>query len=490
MNRIINLALGLVILLQLSCSKPVEIVNTINELPEIFPDYVGVTIPPNIAPLNFKLIESTNKNQAIIVESNDIKFEVRAGNKQFQIPESKWKALLKASANSDFSVTVCFQEESGWTSYSPFKIKVAKESVDPYLAYRLIEPGYEIWNEMGIYQRNLENFTQSAILENKSVAGDCMNCHSFCMQNPDQMMMHIRGANAATMVIIDGKAEKLNTKTKETMSALVYPSWHPSGRFIAFSVNDTKQDFHSVDKNRIEVYDLASDVVIYDTVNHEIFTTSLLFSDSSFETFPTFSPDGKTLYFSTAEAREMPDEYEKVKYSICSIEFDPETRKFGASVDTIFNANLEDKSASFPRVSPNGKYLMYAKADYGGFFIWHREADLYFYNIETGMHYPLTLANSEESESYHSWSSNSHWIVYASRRMDGLYTRPFIAYINDKGEAEKAFVVPQKDVEFYEYNMKSYNVPEFITGKVNITGNVIANVAKTETGTNIKFNSQ
>lgn len=490
MNRIINLALGLVILLQLSCSKPVEIVNTINELPEIFPDYVGVTIPPNIAPLNFKLIESTNKNQAIIVESNDIKFEVRAGNKQFQIPESKWKALLKASANSDFSVTVCFQEESGWTSYSPFKIKVAKESVDPYLAYRLIEPGYEIWNEMGIYQRNLENFTQSAILENKSVAGDCMNCHSFCMQNPDQMMMHIRGANAATMVIIDGKMEKLNTKTKETMSALVYPSWHPSGRFIAFSINDTKQDFHSVDKNRIEVYDLASDVVIYDTVNHEIFTTSLLFSDSSFETFPTFSPDGKTLYFSTAEAREMPDEYEKVKYSICSIEFDPETRKFGASVDTIFNANLEDKSASFPRVSPNGKYLMYAKADYGGFFIWHREADLYFYNIETGMHYPLTLANSEESESYHSWSSNSHWIVYASRRMDGLYTRPFIAYINDKGEAEKAFVVPQKDVEFYEYNMKSYNVPEFITGKVNITGNVIANVAKTETGTNIKFNSQ
>ena len=106
------------------------------------------------------------------------------------------------------------------------------------------------------------------------------------------------------------------------------------------------------------------------------------------------------------------------------------------------------------------------------------------------MHYPLTLANSEESESYHSWSSNSHWIVYGSRRMDGLYTRPFIAYINDKGEAEKAFVVPQKDVDFYEYNMKSYNVPEFITGKVNITGNDIASVAKTEMRTDIKFRNQ
>ena len=490
MNRIIYLTGCLVILLLLSCSKPVEIVKTINKLPRIFPDYIEVTIPPNIAPLNFKLIEATNKNQAIIVETNGVKFEVRAKNKQFQIPKSRWETLLKASVDSNFSVTVCIQEETGWTSYSPFKIKVAKETVDPYLAYRLIEPGYEIWNAMGIYQRNLENFSQSAILENKSVEDDCMNCHSFCMQDPNQMMLHIRGVNAGTMVVNDGKVEKLNTKTEKTISALVYPSWHPSGRFIAFSVNDTKQDFHSVDKNRIEVYDLASDVVIYDTVNHEIFTTAVLFSDTSFETFPSFSPDGKTLYFATAEARKMPDQYEKVKYSICSIGFDPETKKFGESVDTIFNANLEDKSASFPRVSPNGKYLMYAKGDYGGFFVWHKEADLYIYNIETGMHYPLTLANSEESESYHSWSSNSHWIVYGSRRMDGLYTRPFIAYINDKGEAEKAFVVPQKDVDFYEYNMKSYNVPEFITGKVNITGNDIASVAKTEMRTDIKFRNQ
>lgn len=288
MKRIIKLTGCVVFLLVSACSNPVEIVKTNNELPRIFPDYIGVTIPSNIAPLNFKLMDATNKVQAAIFEANSIKFEVRAKNGQFQIPELRWEKLLKASIDNEFVVTLCIKEKSGWTANSPFKIKVAKETVDPYLAYRLIEPGYEMWNEMGIYQRNLENFTQTAILENKTVGEDCMNCHSFCMQDPNQMMMHIRGVNAATMVIIDGKVEKLNTKTKETMSALVYPSWHPSGRYIAFSVNNTKQNFHSIDRNRIEVYDLASDVVIYDIENHEIFTTAALFSDDSFESFPTF----------------------------------------------------------------------------------------------------------------------------------------------------------------------------------------------------------
>lgn len=484
------LAGWMLLLLFPACTGPVEIAGTNNELPSIFPDYRGVTIPPNIAPLNFKLSEATDRDQAAIFETDGMQFEVRAGNGQFRIPESEWKELLRTATKGAFTVTLCIREEGGWTAYAPFTIKVAKEKVDPYLAYRLIEPGYELWNEMGIYQRNLENFNRRALLENKITGGNCMNCHAFCMQDPDRMMIHMRGANGGTIVVVDGNVEKLNTKTEETRSALVYPSWHPSGRFIAFSVNETKQDFHSIDKNRVEVYDSASDVVVYDVVNHEILTTASLFSEEHFESFPTFSPDGKTLYFSTAMARVMPDEYEKVRYSICAIDFDAETGKFGTSVDTIFNAGWENKSASFPRVSPDGKYLLYTKGDYGGFFVWHKEADLYIYDLETGEHRPLTAANSSESESYHSWSSNSRWIVYGSRRMDGLYTRPYIAYINDKGEAEKAFALPQKDVAHYGELMKSYNVPEFVKGKVNVVGHDLAQVAKTAVGSQVKFKIQ
>ena len=36
-----------------------------------------------------------------------------------------------------------------------------------YIAYRLIDPGYQLWNEMGIYQRELASFDQEPILENR-----------------------------------------------------------------------------------------------------------------------------------------------------------------------------------------------------------------------------------------------------------------------------------------------------------------------------------
>ena len=183
-----------------------------------------------------------------------------------------------------------------------------------------------MWNEMGIYQRNLENFEETAILNNTQTDRNCMNCHSFCMQNPEQMQLHIRAKHAGTLLMNEGTITKLDTKTEQTMSALVYPYWHPSGKFIAYSVNDTKQLFHTNHLNRIEVMDLASDVVVYDVEKNEIVTAPQLFGKEVFETFPSFSPDGKTLYFCAARQQKMPDDTDKLKYHLCSISFDAETR--------------------------------------------------------------------------------------------------------------------------------------------------------------------
>ena len=138
---------------------------------------------------------------------------------------------------------------------------------------------------MGLYQRNLENYTEMPIIENKMSGRNCVNCHSFCMQNPDKMLFHMRETYPGTLLIDGDKIEKLNTKTEQTISSLVYPSWHPSGKYVAFSVNNTKQGFHANDRNRIEVFDEASDVVVYDVKKHEIVTTAKLFSKDAFETF-------------------------------------------------------------------------------------------------------------------------------------------------------------------------------------------------------------
>lgn len=484
MNR--NYKYMVLLALFMSCSDSVQINNKLSEKPVINPDYTDVTVPANIAPLNFSLTTPYEDARAVL-SSADQKIEVKAKGGQFVIPASKWKKLLQAASGNTVDVTVQAKDKGQWVEYAPFKLYVATEPVDPYIAYRLIAPGYTLWNKMGLYQRNLENYTETAIIENKMSGRNCVNCHSFCMQNPDKMLFHMRETYPGTILVDGDKIEKLNTKTEQTISSLVYPSWHPSGKYVAFSVNNTKQGFHMNDRNRIEVFDEASDVVVYDVEKHEIVTTGKLFSKEAFETFPTFSPDGKTLYFCTAGARPIPKEFSAIKYSLCSIAFDPDTRSFGSVVDTLYNANTTGQSVSFPRVSPDGKHLMYTVSGYGNFSIWHKDADLYMADLSTGESTPLDILNSDDVESYHSWSSNSRWVIFSSRRIDGLYTRPYIAYIGEDGKACKPFLLPQKDTEFYDRFMMSYNIPEFITGKVKVGGRVLGLKAKEDKGIDVKF---
>jgi len=466
----------------LSCSKAKSIEEQSDEYPIIYPDYTFVTIPYNLAPLNFSLADP-KEEASVIFRNETAQFEVYSLNNQFIIPPKKWKSLLYSTKGKSVEVLVNVKEDGRWKSYRPFSLYIAAEPVDSYIAYRLIEPGYELWNEMGIYQRDLETYTETAVYENKMTNYNCVNCHSFCMQNPDKMLFHMRASYPGTIMIDGDTVEKLNTKTDKTISGLVYPSWHPSGKYVAFSINETLQDYHPT--QRVEVYDKASDVVVYDVEKKKILVPPKTFSSNNFETFPSFSPDGKTLYYCSALACQMPDSVSQLRYSLCSIGFDPENQTFATQVDTLYNARSNGKSVSFPRVSPDGKYLMCTLSGYGTFPIWHKDADLYLINLQTNEGYYAELANSDETDSYHSWSSNSRWVVFSSRRLDGLYTRPFLTYIDEEGNASKAFVLPQKETTYYGLQMKSFNIPEFITGKIKNRSFRIKEIAKKAEATNV-----
>lgn len=476
------------LMIMASCSKEVKIEKRLNADAHIFPDYAGVTIPDNIAPLDFDIEGGGDDDARLMISDGKQSIWVSADEGNFEIPTADWKQMLEQNRGGSIVLTVCVKRQGEWCAYKPFKINIAQEPVDSYIAYRLIPPGYVAWKEMGIYQRCLEDFDQSEIIANRMTDSNCMNCHSFCMQNPQTMLFHSRAVNAGTMLIRNGKMEKLNTKRPGAISALVYPSWHPSGRYVAFSVNDTRQSFFANNKNRIEVYDNQSDVVVYNVEKHKVLTCDLISSDAAFETFPTFSPDGRNLYFCSAVAVDsMPARYKDVHYSLCRISFDPAKGTFGNHVDTLYNARKNGHSVSFPRVSPDGRYLVFTLHNYGNFSIWHHEADLYAVALTTGKIYPLAAANSRDTESYHSWSHNSRWLVFSSRRIDGLYTRPYITYIDKHGQAHKPFLLPQRNPrKYYTDLVYSYNLPEFITSKVKIDERHLADMLKNDKGIDIQ----
>lgn len=449
----------------------------LDEFPPIYPDYVGVTVPVNIAPLRFMVNEPVEDAVAVLTCQGEEWVE-RADDGHFLFSSNEWKRYLEKAANDSLSIKVYVKKAGEWVGYRSFGIHVTMDMIDEYLAYRLIPPGYEQWHHMGLYQRNLSSYDEKAIMDNQQTDHNCMNCHSFRSQSPDDMLFHMRSSYGGTYVWTKGVLEKLDGKVSDAIQSLVYPYWHPSGDYVAFSTNQTKQMFHMADKNRIEVFDVASDVLVYDVKNHRVITDSLLFSKQAFETFPSFSPDGKTMYFCSSMAQNMPIDYKKVKYNICSISFDALTGRFGSQVDTLFSVEKSGETGTFPRVSPDGRFLAFTKADYGNFTIWHKEADLFLIDLNTKEIKDLEALNSVEAESYHAWSSNGRWLVFASRRDDGLYSRPYIAYIDEQGTAHKPFVVPQASPEHYLDGMKSYNVPEFITGPVELERKAVVEIAK------------
>lgn len=493
--RNISLSLLLVLLL-VACGNgiPTEYKKS-NSLPTIYPDYCGVTVPVNIAPLNFQ--SDSTASIPMVARFTTANEQIVVSGHQIQIDPHDWHSLVADAVGKAIKVEVFTKTDGEWTCFKPFNIYVSGDSIDPYISYRLISPSYVSYEELTISQRCLENFSESVIYDNMlcstELSGQCINCHSYQRYDPQRMQFHARQNLGGTVIAYDGKLRKINMKHDSLLSAGVYPAWHPTLPLIVYSTNSTHQTFHTIDPNKIEVFDTASDLIAYDVERNRVINIEN--DPAEFEVFPTWSPDGTELYYCSAHF-EFPDSISDrglevilrsntIKYNIYRKRFNPQTGEF-APRELVFDAAARDKSATLPRISPDGRFLMFTLAEYGVFHIWHRDADLWMLDLRTDKASSLHALNSPDTESYHSWSSNGRWVVFSSRRYDGNYTRPFFAHIDSKGRCTKPFELPCSNPDYHRQFMKCYNVPEFMKGPVTITPQQFADILKTD-GETVKY---
>ena len=476
-------------LLLLAC-RPVQVPEQYKQLtllPKIYPEYADVTIPVNIAPLSFELLPKVD--EAVIRYSAEGSEIVCGGVKACPDVE-EWHALTSSAKGKDITVEVFASKDGQWHRFQPFFLHVSPDSIDPYLSYRLISPSYVSYEELTLNQRCLENYDEQVMVDNMLCStesgGQCVNCHNFQQYNPDRMQFHARQAHGGTVIVYDGKAEKINIHGDSLISSGVYPSWHPTLPLIAYSTNKTMQSFHTSDINKIEVLDSESDLILYDVEHHEVGKIS--HEPNELEIFPFWAPDGKTLYFcsahfeyenDTVDLSEITMRAKEVKYNIYRMAFDPAAKTFGPR-ELVFDAAAEGKSATLPRISPDGRWLLFTLGEWGCFHIWHRDADLWMIDLQNGEAKPMDALNSDNTESYHSWSSNGRWVVFSSRRNDGVFTRPFIAHVDAQGRASKPFELPSENPDYHQQLIKSYNVPELMRGPVTFTPQQMADILKGE----------
>ena len=198
----------MLILLHISftgCSSWQTSQSSVDSCPFIYPDYKDVTIPSNIAPMNF-MVEDADRVQAVFHVAGEEIFRLVGKESVISIPLKKWQQILTAAKGTSIDVTVSVwnEEYSDGVTYVPFKINVADDQIDEWIAYRLIEPGYKSWRQIGLYQRNLTSFEETAIVTNSTENETCLNCHHFPSYSSESMMFHARGANGGTILYHNG----------------------------------------------------------------------------------------------------------------------------------------------------------------------------------------------------------------------------------------------------------------------------------------------
>ena len=423
----------------------------------IYPDYKDVTIPANIAPLNFRYAMKDIKGARTTFSLVSKSVTIKGAEVEWRMAE--WKDFLSGSAGQ--TVTVSAEADvDGKVVSDQWSIFVSDDEIDGWLTYRLIEPSYQMFNEISIMERCIENFDETVICDYKHTENACMNCHVHGQQRGDYSLYYIRGAKGGTILNRNGELRKLTLKAGDMLSATVYGELHPSGRFGVFSTNIIIPSFHTMAGERMEVYDTASDLTVADFDRNQMINLPHVARADKFETFPCFSADGESVFWCVADTVSLPQGIMDVKYDLVRAGFNTANGHISDQVDTIWSGRANNASVCHPKASPDGRWLMFTVANYGTFPLFHSECSLYLMDLESGETRVMDEIKGNKSDSYHSWSSNSRWFVFASKRGDGQYGKPYFCHLDENGHTTKPFVLPQKDSRLYDYTVYSFNVPD------------------------------
>lgn len=500
-----------------ACSSPVAEptqYTTTTQQATLQPDVAGATIPINIAPLNFSVYGDS-------IDQCVARFDYPGGsacfgqNHRVIIEAEQWHQMLTQCLGDSLYVTLyTHSQASGWQQHPRFGIEVVGDSIDPYVAYRLIPP-YNTYEHISLAYRNLENFDEVEYYNNQMLdhpqGGHCVNCHAFQDYRANRYQLHVREEYGGTVIRNQGQWGKYNMKLPNTISSGVYPAWHPTLPLIVYSVNKTFMEFHTNGLTKSEVQDTQSGLILFDADHERVIP--ICDEPDLLETFPTWSPDGQWLYYCSADftyheadaldpdnskrierQHEVTDRYRDVRYDIYRRHFNADSLTFGPP-QLILNASADSLSATLPRISPDGRWLLTSIGSYGCFHVYHPEADLRIDdlvnfakpgdidNLENTVPpiNPAAAANSTSSESYHNWSHTGRWIVFQSRRRDDNYTRLYFSYFDHEGFAHKPFEMPQADPDYELLHLRSYNIPEFLVEPIPFTAAQLAKTILTTT---------
>ncbi|MGD8782420.1 MAG: tetratricopeptide repeat protein [Ignavibacteria bacterium] len=446
--------------------------------------------PPEIIPPKF---EWTDDN----VESNywliSINFEDCTKGMAFLSPakewtpsEEQWAVIKQSSIGKKTEINIWGFNHEGpdkFFSKASISISTSKDSVGAPIFYREVnlpfrdavkDPTLIRWRFGSVSSKK----QPPIVLDSLPVCG---NCHSFSADG-SLLGMDVDYANDKGSYGIVKTAERMTLANENIITWSDYKredkeltfgllsQVSPDGKYAVSTVKD-RSVFVAVDNLAFsQLFFPVKGILAVYSREDETFKALPGASDKKYvQSNPEWSPDGKYIIFSRSKAitlesirnkggvlltaddcREFINRDSLFKFDLYRIPFN---NGKGGKPEPIKGASKNGMSNYFAKYSPDGKWIVFCKAE--SFMLLQKDSELYIMPAGGGEARRMRC-NTNRMNSWHSWSPNSKWLVFASK-VNSPYTQLFITHIDEEGNSSPAVLLSQ-----FTASDRAANIPEFV----------------------------
>jgi len=426
----------------------------------------GSLFPPNLCPPYVEWDDPRNDVWQVVVEvgKNAERFTFLSTGKRWRFPSKVWRRLRQEAVTRDARVQVKGlklnrkRQRSGPIQASEcVRFRISRDPADSYIVYRLIPPPFSSSKTPDLFVRDIRKDEPRLFLSARRKY--CFNCHAFSSKqgNKGKLSIQVRSLAATGQKLpvylgvydIDRRSG-FRVQLPFEIQMTTFMAWSPDGNKLAFSANQKIVALKPILYETQLAGMSISDIAIYDLIRNEAYLLPGASDPNMLEIYPRWSPDGSFIVFSQSPVGAHPA---FVCFDLYALSVDGTKDSVARPIE---GAAANGRSNYFPRFSPDGKWLSFCQCD-GGDLI-RSSSDIYLKrgNLEGPAH-QLECNVPHAADSWHSWSSNSRWLVWASKREGGIYAYLYLTHIADDGRASPAIRLPMK-----ERPHASFNIPEFV----------------------------
>ena len=304
----------------------------------------------------------------------------------------------------------------------------------------------------------------------------CANCHSFSADGktlgmdvdgptgdkgayaivPVQEQMRIGPEDVITWNSFPDKPPK-----HKTIGFLSRVS--PDGQYVITTVNESLYVANFMDRTFLQVFYPTRGILAYYSRATEGMKALPGADDPGYvHCSPVWSPDGRYVVFCRAKARDpYPAGHKEptrandpaelpLQYDLYRIPFNG---GLGGTCEPIRGASQNAMSNTFPKVSPDGKWIVFVQCRNGQ--LMRPDGKLWIVPAAGGKARPMRC-NTSRMNSWHSFSPNGRWLVFSSKA-NTPFTQMFLTHLDENGNDTPAVLIPGATAA-----NRAVNIPEFV----------------------------